>query len=635
MLAPRRVGFFIVFLAVLVYANTLANGFAFDDISIVQSNPYITDWRRIPWLLTKGYWSHQTGGGGNYRPLSLATFTLEYALWGLWAAGYHLTNALLHAINVALLFYLLRRHRAALGVAGVAALAFAVHPVHTEAVANIVGRSELLGMTCGGLMWWAWLQSRRSRRGLSWRVAAAAAYLAAALAKENMVVLPAALWLAEALRARRRCFIRGDSAARWRSLRRLTTPFWVFAAALVPYFGLRALASEGLAQTSGVGVIPLAGYSLGQRAVVMLDTGLVWYRLIFVGHPLRPWYDQINVPLTLDWNWLKTFGLLLNGGLFVAFGLSWRRAPLVAFAVGFWFITLSIVSNVPIPLGALIGERWLYVPSAGYAVAFGYGAWLAWQGAPRLAAWSGGQARAVVVRLCLGVSLFAVAGSYAYRTAQRNLDWRDNYTLFSRFIETDPQHPLGYANVGDALARSQPRQARAFYEKAIQVEPRSKSAHIMLATLDLDAGAFTAARERLARMLLREPPGLPLPSNEWGLIHALHANALAALGEAELARAEVATALRYGPDAPQVLLTAGEGLVALGERAAAIDVYRRLTGLLSKAGGPRARLGILLLEAGDPVAAERELVVAAQLLPDSPLVKEWLEKARRQASAPP
>lgn len=75
-------------------------------------------------------------------------------------AGYHLVNILLHAANVAWLFYLLRRYRVAVGLASLAAALFAVHPVHTEAVANIVGRAELLGMFFGGLMWWAWLQGR-------------------------------------------------------------------------------------------------------------------------------------------------------------------------------------------------------------------------------------------------------------------------------------------------------------------------------------------------------------------------------------------------------------------------------------------------------------------------------------------
>ncbi|MCS7079635.1 MAG: hypothetical protein NZ585_06250 [Chloracidobacterium sp.] len=635
---PRRLGFAVALLTALVYANTLVNGFTFDDISIVQTNPYITDWRRIPWLFTKGYWSHKTGGGGNYRPLSLVTFTLEYAAWGLWAAGYHLTNTLLHTANVILLFHLLRCYRATPGVAGVTALVFAVHPIHTEAVANVVGRSELLGLTFGGLMWWAWIKSRRVKQTFVWRAAAAAAYLAALLSKENMVVLPAALWLAEAIRTRRQRQRYGDRAAQYRHLWRLTAPFWVFAAALAPYFWLRASAGEGVAQTSGVGIVPLAGYTVGQRALIMLEVGLVWYRLLFIGYPLRPWYDETNISVTLDWNQPKMLGLLITGGLIVAAWLCRRRAPLVAFAVGFWFITLTVVSNVPIPLGALIGERWLYVPSVGYAVAVGYGVWLLWKQTPRLEAAclrAGRRLRAEVVRLCLGVCLVAVVGSYTYRTVQRNLDWRDNYTLFSRFIETDPRHPLGYVNVGDAIVRSQPAQARVFYEKALQLEPRSISANIMLTTLDIDAGAFATAQERLARMLTKEPPGLPLPSNEWGLIHALYAQALAGLGETEQARREAQTALRYAPDAPQSLLATGEALVMAGERAAAIEVYRRLTTLLPKAGRPRARLGVLLLEAGDATAAERELTIAAQLLPDSPLVKNWLEKARHQAAARP
>lgn len=84
-------------------------------------------------------------------------------------AGYHLVNILLHAANVAWLFYLLRRYRVAVGLASLAAALFAVHPVHTEAVANIVGRAELLGMFFGGLMWWAWLQGREgaSKVGLA------------------------------------------------------------------------------------------------------------------------------------------------------------------------------------------------------------------------------------------------------------------------------------------------------------------------------------------------------------------------------------------------------------------------------------------------------------------------------------
>ncbi len=644
-LSPRQVGVVIVALSLLAYANTLANGFAYDDISIVQTNPYITDWRQIPWLFTKGYWSHKSGGVGNYRPLTIITFTLEYAFWGLAPLGYHLTNVLLHAANVALLFCLLRCYRVAPGIAGMAALVFAVHPVHTEAVANVVGRSELLGMLFGGLMWWAWVAARRAKRHrikvLVWRGVAAVAYLAALLSKENMVTLPAALWLAEILVARRRCFLHGTLTSRLRSLWQVTAPFWVLAAALVPYFWLRSLAGEGTAQMAGVGIVTLAGYTLWQRAIIMLEVGLIWYRLLFVGYPLRPQYDGTNIPVVLDWTGWKLVGLLLHAGLVAVMWFTWRRVPLVAFAVGFWFITMSVVSNIPIPLGMLVGERWLYVPSVGYAIALGYAVWLVWQQSlwleARLNTWTGQDwhLRADVTRLCLLLVVASLVGSYVYRTAQRNLDWRDNYTLFSRFIETDPQHPIGYVNVGDTLVRYQPQQARAFYEQALRVEPRSISANLMLTTLDIEDKAFESARVRLERMLAREPPYLVLPSNEWGLTHALYARVLAALGEHEAARSEVQKALRYAPEAPQPLFVVAETLVALGEHHIAMDVYRRLVQLLPLAAGPRGRLGILLLEAGDAKAAERELSVAVELAPREPLIKTWLEKARQQAASQP
>lgn len=645
--SSRQIGITVVALAVLVYANTLANGFAYDDVSIIQTNPYITDWRQIPWLFTKGYWSHKSGGVGNYRPLTIITFTLEYALWGLTPLGYHLTNTLLHAANVTLLFHLLRCYRVTPGIAGVAALIFAVHPVHTEAVANVVGRAELLGMLFGGLMWWAWIAARRAKRhqvrGRVWRGAAALAYLAAVLSKENMVTLPAALWLAEVLVVRRRCFLRGGLTFHLRCLWEVTFPFGVLAVALVPYFWLRSLAGEGTSQMAGVGVVTLAGYTLWQRVVIMLEVGLLWYRLLFVGYPLRPQYDGTNVPVIVDWTEWKLMGLLLHAGLVAAMWRTWRRVPLVTFAIGFWLITLLIVSNIPLPLGMLVGERWLYVPSVGYAIAFGYAVWLVGEKAPRLEAWlkvrmgerPSWHLRAEVTRLCLFLIVASVVGSYGYRTAQRNLDWRDNYALFSRFIETDPQHPIGYVNVGDAILRYQPRQARAFYEQALRVEPRSISANIMLTTLDIEDGSFDVARERLERMLIREPPYLVLPSNEWGLVHALYAQTLAALGERESAWSEAQTALHYAPEAPQPLFVVGETFARLGEREAAIEVYRRLVRLLPLAAGPRGRLGVLLLEVGDAKAAEHELSVALTLAPEEPLIKTWLEKARQQASAHP
>ncbi|MFQ3639471.1 MAG: hypothetical protein SNJ62_05615, partial [Chloracidobacterium sp.] len=237
-LSPRSLALVLAGIAVLVYANTLGHDFAYDDWLVIVDNPGVrlADWRAL-WL--RGYWGHVTGGGGNYRPLTVTTFAVEYWLWGARPAGYHLTNVLLHAANVMWLFALLRRYRVPVGVAALAALIFAVHPVHTEAVANVAGRSELLGMVFGGLMWWAWLEGRIGGvPGWFWRGGAALAYLAAVLSKENMIVLPAALFVAEWLVGRHQT--QEQPSARWswlgwNWLRRDGWTFGVFLLALGPY----------------------------------------------------------------------------------------------------------------------------------------------------------------------------------------------------------------------------------------------------------------------------------------------------------------------------------------------------------------------------------------------------------------
>jgi len=98
--SPRRTVILLISLAVVVYLNTLGNAFAYDDVPIIVNNPTVhqLDWSAL-WL--RGYWSHISSGIGNYRPLTVSTFAVEYRLWGEHPAGYHLVNILLHAANVA------------------------------------------------------------------------------------------------------------------------------------------------------------------------------------------------------------------------------------------------------------------------------------------------------------------------------------------------------------------------------------------------------------------------------------------------------------------------------------------------------------------------------------------------------
>ncbi|QUV99782.1 tetratricopeptide repeat protein [Chloracidobacterium sp. MS 40/45] len=591
-------------LAALVYANTLNNGFTYDDTPIIVNNPTIRSLADVPRLFLAGYWDHRQAGLSNYRPLFTFTLAVDYALWGLRPVGYHLTNLLLHAANTAWVWWLLRCYRAAPWLALLAALVFAVHPVHTEAVANVVGRAELLGMCFGGLMWWSWVQARRdTERAGWWRALAAVGYLAAMLSKENMVVLPAALWLAEVLRARHRLWRVG-----WSGWWATTRPFFWLVIPWLPYTGLRLVSQQGFQPTGVLSGNPMYAQTLWERLVTMAGVSLEWYRLVFLGFPLKPWYDAHNLVLTPVWSWRTVVGGLLAAGLVAGAVAAARRFPLLTFAVGFWFITLALVSNVVVPIWTAVGERWLYVPSVAYAIAVSWAL-------VRLGGWTGRQpAAAWRVSVSVGLALVLFI-SYAYGTSRRNLDWQHDRRLFSRFLETDPQHPLPYTLLAQACQTTDPAQARAYYEQALARAPDFFLALLGLAQLDLREGRIEAAQATLARMVAGKPPEVVPTDADWGLVHALYARTLALHGDTTRALEQIAEARRYGPRDSPTLTSCAIAYVTLGQPAEAETLLREALNMGVDTPTIRFNLGAVLLRQGRPDEAERHFEAALRLDP--------------------
>src|SRR5262245_5268372 len=199
--ATHRAAIIVAFIVVaLCYLNSLPNEFVFDDGPIVASNPAIRTISPIRFL-TSPYWANQQQEG-IYRPFTIFSLSVDYAIWKRWAPGFRLTNFAVHAINGALLFLLcmsfglegtLTRRIAPPSPEGrgiapwVAMLIYLVHPAQIEAVTTIVGRSELFS-ACFFLS--AWLLFRRGHT--AWP---AVLFLLALLSKENAIVLPAVLAL--------------------------------------------------------------------------------------------------------------------------------------------------------------------------------------------------------------------------------------------------------------------------------------------------------------------------------------------------------------------------------------------------------------------------------------------------------
>jgi tetratricopeptide (TPR) repeat protein len=447
--------------AVVVYLGALWNRFAGDDLYIIVHNPLVRD-PAPPWrILAAPYWPPELFYSKLYRPLPIMTYALD-RLVGAYA-WFHAVNLVWHAGVSAAVAGLTARFagtRAAL----IAGLLFAAHPVHVEAVANVVGRAELMSAL------FAILAVRLALTGGS-ALWATLAFAAALLSKENAAVTPALIawgWILGIGRPDRRrlvAFVGGWAAVTvaWAAARAaVLAPFGRYFDIAPVFAGLDAIearltAVSAFADFARLLVAPLTlrvDYSPVERTAV---TALGDPRFL------------LGVAIAAAW-----IGLLV---------LAWRRGRTVeAFGLGWVGIALVPVSNLVLPVGVLVAERTLYLPSAGLLV--GAGALLA--AIPRR--------RAVAVL----TAVLVLAG--AARSAARVPVWRDDVHVALSILEDSPNSYWGYRYYGGImLSTRQPERALAAYGRALELYQRDAAMLVAAADAALTLGRPAAADSLLAR----------------------------------------------------------------------------------------------------------------------------------------
>jgi hypothetical protein len=455
-----------------LYANTIPNGFTFDDHSIVERNVLVRGVRRIPKIWRQGYW-HEGKMVRQYRPVTLTTYAIEYAIHGLRPAGFHLVNVLLHALASCVVLALAARLGAPPAGALLAGVLFAAHPIHTDAVAGVVGRAEILSALgfLGGLLFWFRYRERGNATDLLGLLAAFAIGIGS---KEQAVTLPVALLAAEGALHRFR-----DPAGRRRMFAALTGCVVV----LGGYFFLRVMA---IGHLTDVPVHAYPGLLFDEpQSVRILTFFKVFYRatkLVVLPIAMSPDYSFNQIPIPREIQMSVLLGALIVSACSWGIGRSWhtpRRFVMICWAA----FPYLIVSNLFVPVFILFAERTLYLPTAGLALLVGD-----WTVSSRL--WrdpcGGRVARALVAVI---IVLFAV------RTIDRNLDWRNDVSLFRAAARTSPNSALVHLNYGTLLILAG-RNAEAVrqFEAAVRILP----------AYEVGAGAYSQlsyAYERLGRVL--------------------------------------------------------------------------------------------------------------------------------------
>lgn len=473
---PGRIAPLIVFVvAAAVFAQTASYDFTYDDVAIIRDRMLfhsIANWREI---LGASWWSNHT----LYRPLTALSLAANWSAGGGAPPAFHLTNIFLHAL-AAVLVYLLARRLIGAGGALVAGLLFAVHPVHVEAVANVVGRAEVLAtvfaltaVLCYGADGaFAAAGEAGSWRRLGTTLGTLVSVLLALASKETAFAVPGLLLLMDWIAAREAGRRLGDQI-------RLHWLLWFGALAVaVGWLDLRATVVQDL---SGREVAPgLEGLGLAARTVAMLPAALHYVRLLFVPIHLSadysPAYVQVVPRLTGPGIWGIAV-LLATGAVTV---VAWRRAPVVAFAIGWIAATVFIVANIVAPTGVILAERTLYLPSVGAVLIL---AWLwreAARHAPRLAT--------------VGVAALALLG--AARTVVRNPVWSSNAVFFRQLVRDAPGSYR--AAWTDAMLSSEAGDLRRSEERvrdALRIHPLNPLVWRDLARLLRREGRYAEAAE--------------------------------------------------------------------------------------------------------------------------------------------
>jgi protein O-mannosyl-transferase len=417
--------------------GALACGFVFDDrVLIVQNQSlHVHSLSQLAHIWKAGYWP-DNHGLELYRPIAQTVWALA------WAAGGGPHPALFHAIGltlglavVLLLYRFLLAVRTPPRTAFLAALLFALFPIHTDATTSVVGSAELLAaaFSLGALL--LYYRDRPIGALLLFALAVFSKESAAAFAALPLV-LP-----------------RKDARPRHSGLTALG------AAAIV---GAALLAHQAVSRSSQIPPIdnPMALVHVGQRILTAL-----WVQCLYVFKTLVPItlsadysYQQIRLVMGLD-DWRAWAGLALAGG---ALWLAWRR-PEFRPAVLAYAILFSPTANVLFPIGTIMGERLVYAPSLGLALLL---AWLL------TAPMANPTATLAVPSRYWKAALLAVALVFAVRTAVRNRDWLNAEHFYTKLAETSPRSAKSHYSLG-VLRSSSGDDASAIeaYDRAIAIMP--------------------------------------------------------------------------------------------------------------------------------------------------------------------
>ena len=467
MMNRRLVIFILILVTLFTYANTLKNDFVWDDVFFIVNNNYVKNLNSIPQYFYSVKTYATIPDYHIFRPLRTLSFALEYKLWGLNPFGFHLTNILLHLLNVLIVYFLISGLTSNRNLGFISALIFSLHPVQTEAVAWIKGRADLLFSSFFLLGFLAFLKKEEGQKRSSLAILIYLCFFLALLSKIMAITFPLILIVYKISLGRAK--FRDDDKFFFISLFLISIAF-LFTRHLV------------------IGRSTQTGYPGGNAYYTFLTMLRVFpdYLGIII-YPLNLIADYSGIKISHSIAEGKVLlSLLFYPVIISAFIFSWRKNRLIFFCLSFFFITLLPVSNI-VPTMQFMAERFLYLPALGIFVIFAFLI-------NKCAAFLSSRQRI----LWLLVILFML--NFIPITIDRNSVWRNELTLWEKTFKTAPVSSRIAENLAFAyLNAGLTDKAIPLFEKIL---PRTKKKYKILDHLGL--AHFYQGKSEKAKYYLEE-----------------------------------------------------------------------------------------------------------------------------------
>lgn len=477
----------IILITFLVYYNSLSNEFVFDDESVIQNNQSITSTDNIPKFFTAEDGFHKVIGR-YYRPIVSSSYAIDFSIWGLNPYGFHLTNIIIHILSCLLLYKILSmlfwRYKYRNLFALFSTLIFAVHPVHTEAVSWISGRTDsmvTMFFFASFLFYIEYtkelkfeskehsLQTVKGNRTI-YLLLSLFFYSLGLLTKEMIVTMPLII-LAYDFIYRKKDFD---------YIKKHIPVYALFAGITLIYLLLRYYLLMDIPERESY--LYFFGKDFTVTIGTMIKTIPVYFRLLFAPFQLLYHYNGVIA----DAKTLIDSEVLLSAAFIILLiylsYFFYKKDSIVSFCIAFFLITLLPVMNF-IPSMNLMAERFLYMVSFCLVLLICHVSLL-------------GSAKRDFTILIFGLTIIVI--SLSYLTYVRNEQWKDNNTLY--MTGNNVKGTVLLVNSGNILANQKKYdEASKLYKKAIEIRDNNLLAHHNLGLVYLIRGSLDSAEVKFKK----------------------------------------------------------------------------------------------------------------------------------------